>query len=219
MGKKIRTGAGGPLGNVVNQQVDRLHQQVATAADGVIRDGERAATQAATQAARELGSAVNRGVSGIGGTLSGVFAGVRDLFSGNPLSNLPERVDLTNSPDLKKFVVDALPFLLNTGIKKGDQGIIEGLNRAISPGGAGVEAISDLKNVSRKTLARLYENLEWKRDQSMSPQIKNQITTLFGSLEAAVEGAQAPAGLVRSGPTPAVQQQPRPVFDLGGGGG
>lgn len=216
MGKKIRTGAGGVVDNVVNQQLDRVHRQVAETAGGVIRNAERAGTEAATEAATRIGSAVNNSASRIGGGLSGVFAGVRDLFSGNPLSNLPERVDLTNSPDLKKFVVGALTILNHA--PRGDQGIVEGVNRAISPSKAGVEELSDLKNVSRKTLALLYENLEWKRDQSMSPQIKNQITTLFGSLDAAVEGAQPAAGLARSAPTPAVQQQPRPGFDLGGGG-
>lgn len=218
MGKKIRTGAGGVVDNVVNQQLDRVHRQVAETAGGVIRNAERAGTEAATEAATRIGSAVNNSASRIGGGLSGVFAGVRDLFSGNPLSNLPARVDLTNSPDLKKFVVGALPFLLNGGIKKGDEGIVDGLNRAISPSKAGVEELSDLKNVSGKTLALLYENLETKRAQSNSPPIKNQITTLFGSLEAAVEGAQPAAGLAGSAPTPAVQQQPRPGFDLGGGG-
>lgn len=216
MGKKIQTGAGGVVDNVVNQQLDRAHREVAGAVGGVIRDGERAATQAATEAARELGSAVNRGVSGIGSALSGAFYAARSALSGNPLSNLPERVDLTNSPDLKKFVVGALTILNHA--PRGDQGIIEGLNIAISPSKAGVEGISDLKNVSGKTLALLYENLETKRDRSMSAPIKNQITTLFGSLEAAVQGAQAPAGLAGSAPTPAVQQPQRPGFDLGGGG-
>lgn len=218
MGKKIQTGAGGVVDNVVNQQLDRAHREVAGAVGGVMQRGERAVTGAATEAARELGRAVNTGASGIRNGLSEFFNTVQNALSGNPLSNLPERVDLTNSPDLKKFVQGALPFLLNGGIKKGDEGIVDGLNRALSAGKAGVEEVRDLKNVSRETLARLYENLELKRDQSSSPPIKNQIATLLGGLEAAVEGAQAPAGLARSAPTPAVQQQQRPGFDLGGGG-
>ncbi|MBL8641768.1 MAG: hypothetical protein JNL76_06580 [Alphaproteobacteria bacterium] len=216
MGKKIRTGAGGVVDNFINQGVNQAHQKVAETAGGVIRNAERAGTEAAAEAARRIGSAVDSGVSGIGSTLSGFFNTVQNAFSGNPLSNLPARVDLTNSPDLKKFVVGALTILNHAPM--GDQGIIEGLNKVISPSKAGVEGISDLKNVSGKTLALLYENLETKRAQSNSPPIKNQITTLFGSLEAAVQGAQAPAGLAGFAPTPAVQQPQRPGFDLGGGG-
>lgn len=218
MGRNGRTGAGGIVDNVVNQQVNRAHREVAGAVGGVIRNAEREAAEAAAEAARRIGRAANTGASGIESGLSAFFNTVQNAFSGNPLSNLPERVDLTQSPDLKKFVVDALPFLLNGRIKKGDEGIVDGLNRALSAGKAGVEEVRDLKNVSGKTLALLYENLELKRDQSSSPLTKNQITTLLGGLETAVGGAQPAAGLARSAPTPAVQQPQRPGFDLGGGG-
>lgn len=217
MGKKVRTGAGGIVDNVLNQQLDRAHREVAGAVGGVMQRGERAVTGAVTEAASELGSAVNRGASRVGSGLSGFFNIVQSAFSGNPLSNLPERVDLTKSLDLKEFVNKALTILNHAPI--GDKGIIEGLNKVISPSNAGVEGISDLKNVSRETLALLYDHLELKRDQSNSPPIKNQIATLLGGLEAAVEGAQAPAGLARSAPTPAVQKQQRPALDFGGGGG
>ena len=218
MGKKVRTGAGGIVDNVLNQQLRRAEQAAAGVVGGVVREGERAVTGAVTEAASELGSAVNRGASRVGSGLSGFFNTVQNAFSGNPLSNLPERVDLTKSPDLRGFVSSALTILNHAPI--GDKGIIEGLNKVIDRSKAGVEEVTDLKNVSRETLALLYDHLELKRDKSNSPPIKNQIATLLGGLEAAVEGAQAPAGLARSSaPTPAVQKQQRPALDFGGGGG